>query len=400
MTTWLVPRSELTNEQIRSMELDTSQHRVILGAPGSGKSQLLLHRARYLRDKLSVSPDRFRIFVYTNALRAYIQSAVEFLGLPQDSVTTLDSWCRQFYEENIGRPPWDNNARQPDFAKIRSGVLARLTASRRQMFDFVLVDEGQDLELSAFELLKKMAVHVTVCMDHKQQIYDHGSEMTLVLQALGIRRSTLTLLETFRCCPYIVRLAARLVDDPIEREQYVRQLKTGQIERETPLLYEALDGNDERQKLIDIVRVRLGKGERIAVLFPQRRQAFGYAKALQESGIDVENPKKLDFTTDKPKLMPYHSAKGLTFDTVLLPRLTRDSFAHASSERITRLLFVGITRAIKWTYLSTTKPGDLPQLECLKRAAVERVLTIQKFGERPEVLLKPKQQETDVLDLL
>ena len=57
---WLIPRDELTAEQIRAVELSANEHRVILGAPGSGKTQILLHRARYLSDELGVPPARFR----------------------------------------------------------------------------------------------------------------------------------------------------------------------------------------------------------------------------------------------------------------------------------------------------------------------------------------------------
>ena len=68
-------------------------------------------------------------------------------------------------------------------------------------FDFVLVDEGQDLDGDAFALLNDLAPHVTVAMDHKQQIYDEGCGETEIIRALGLRRSNLTLLDAFRCCP-------------------------------------------------------------------------------------------------------------------------------------------------------------------------------------------------------
>ena len=123
-------------------------------------------------------------------------------------------------------------------------------------------------------------------------------------------------------------------------------------------LYRAEHAEDEKRQLIDTVRWRLGGGERIAILFPQQRQAYGYAKGLQEAGIDVENPKELDFTTDRPKVMPYPSAKGLTFDTVILPRLLPSAFGRMGASRIIRVLFVGITRATKWVHLSTVGEED------------------------------------------
>lgn len=90
MSTWLIPRDELTPDQLRAIQLDTGEHRVILGPPGSGKTQVLLHRARHLLDSHGVSPDRLRIFVYTNALKDYIASALELLDLPPELLTTWD----------------------------------------------------------------------------------------------------------------------------------------------------------------------------------------------------------------------------------------------------------------------------------------------------------------------
>jgi len=403
MSTWLIPREELTPEQLRAIEMDTRENRVILGGPGSGKTQILLHRGQYLRDQLQVSPDRFHIFVYTTALRAYIQSALALLDLPDDAVTTLDAWCAAYHREHIrGRLPWNSEAKTPDFAAVRRAVADRLRTAGKKPFDFVLVDEAQDLDADAFQLLAAMANHITVCADHKQQIYDNGSEITSILQWLGLRRGNVTLLETYRCCPYIVQLASQLIPDHAERDAYIRQARTSQTERETPVLCCAADAEQEKQNLIDIVRTRLAKGERIAVLFPQQRQAYGYATGLQEAGVDVENPKELDFTTDKPKLMPYHSAKGLTFDTVILPRLVSSAFGRMGAERIPRLLFVGITRAIKWVYLSTVDGAHFEPLTRLKAGVSAGFLTVRQGGPASRATAPPPEKEPtdDVLDLL
>jgi superfamily I DNA/RNA helicase len=154
--------------------------------------------------------------------------------------------------------------------------------------------------------------------------------------------------------------------------------------------------------LIDIVGTRLAKGERIAVLFPQQRQAYGYAKGLQEAGIDVENPKELNFTTDKPKLMPYHSAKGLTFDTVVLPRLVSSAFGRTGAQRIPRVLFVGITRATKWIYLSTVDGNHFEPLNCLVNAGADGFLTIRQGTDVQPKVAQATQEDSsdDVLDLL
>ena len=161
--------------------------------------------------------------------------------------------------------------------------------------------------------------------------------------------------------------------------------------------------------LRDGTKERVGSGEvkTLAVTsqireFPRQSQAYGYAKGFKEAGIDVEDPKELDFASDRPKLMPYPSAKGLTFDTVILPRLVPSAFGKMGPERIERILFVGITRAIRWVYLSTV--GEQDAIRPLERMAArsDGALTIRRHGDTSAKLSPetPKPASDDVLDLL
>lgn len=402
MATWLVPPSDLTLEQIRAIELPTDEHKVIMGGPGSGKTIVLLYRAQYLAQMGNVPPGRFHIFVFTNVLSTYIRSAMEVLGIPESCVSTLDDWCRQYYETHISRRvPWDKVAKQPDFPAIRDGVLTHYSKSGRAShpFDFVLVDEGQDLDRKCFELLTRIAGHVTTCMDHNQQIYDGRSNEGDILNALGLRRGQVAFLETFRCCPYITQMASLFIPDERQRAAYLQQTKTAQTDIETPLLYHATQFGDEKQMLIEIVKLRVQKGERVAVLLPLKRQVFGFAQGMREAGLDVETQDDLDFSSETPKVITYHSGKGLTFDTVLLPRLTPRSFSIFSPERIERLLFVGLTRATRWAYLSTD--GRLPHLQRLEPLAKDGRLTIRTAASPPTDQPPPSRDDTDdLLDAL
>lgn len=386
---WLIPPHELTPQQQRAVGLDRDRHQAIIGGPGSGKTQVLLHRARYLCEAMNVKPDRFRIFVYTNVLKDYIRSALKDLSLPEENVLTFDHWCNLFYKQNIGgRMPWDSEAKRPDFSAIRKAVIKRVISGRVELpiFDFVLVDEGQDLEEEVFAFLNQASGHVTVCLDNKQQIYDNGSTEAGVLHKLGIRKHNVSFTDAFRVCPFVVDTAAAFIPDPLEREAFRNQTRQPQTERQTPLVYFARNFEDEKQKLYDMVRERLLKNEIIGILVPQNRMAFGLAKGLSEIGVEVEVPdqkgkKSLypvhDFTSSRPKIMAYHSAKGLTFDSVLMPRLVSGSFSKSRPEIVERLLFMAITRATKWCYFSTYLTSPLPLLvDRLKPLAEKRVVTL------------------------
>lgn len=377
---WLVPREELTADQLRAVELNLDRHRLIMGAPGSGKTLVLMHRARYLLDRYRWAPDRFHIFVFTNVLHQYIRSALEDLALPEQCVSTFDDWCVQYHERFISRRlPWNAAARQPDYGAIRAAV--RRHAAGRRLFEAVMVDEGQDLPPEDVAFLAQIAGHVTVAMDRRQQIYEEGSEEAEILRALGLRRSDVALLDAFRCSEYIVRIASEFLPDPRERDAFLHQARGMSRDRETPLLYLASDFRDEKTRLLEALRERQLADRSVALLFPLNRQVGGFAEWLRTEGFEVETRKSgLDFDSARPKLLTIHSAKGLTFDSVLLPRLVLGSFPGGLQARRERLLYVAITRATRWVYLSAVESDQIPELERLRKLAGEACAPLTVAG--------------------
>jgi superfamily I DNA/RNA helicase len=396
MPGWLVPRADLSNEQVRAVEMPADRHRVLSGGPGSGKTLVLLHRARHLADTLRVPGGRFLVLVYTNALTAFLRAALADLGIPGAAVGTWDDWCAGHYERFVSpNRPFRSSRGTPDFAAIRDGVLAEARARRARapLYDFVLVDEGQDLDAGAFEVLSRVARHVTVALDPRQKIYDGGAREAEVLAALGLSSRSVHLLETWRCSPFVSRLASRFLPADADRDAFLAQARTPPVEREKPLLYVARDAADEAARLAEVARARLLRGERVAVLLPNRRLVHRFAAGLSSLGIPVEVPHRhgeedgafprLDFASDLVKVMPFHSAKGLTFDSVLLPRLSPSDFFSRGGDALRRLLFVGITRAATWVYLGVRCGLEPPLLAEAGLLSGAPALVVQTWETRP-----------------
>lgn len=406
MATWLVPRNELTVDQLRAVEQNANEHRAVCGPPGSGKTQVLLHRAKHLQQALRCDPSRFRIFVFTRVLKEYIRSALDALDIPDSCIVTLDEWCSHYYKQNIrGSVPWDSDNKTPDFAAIRSAVLDDIQDGPGPLvkYKFVLVDEAQDLVPEAFDLLRLISEHITVCMDYKQQIYEHGSDESKILAKLGLKRKSVSLLDAFRCCPHVVQVASNLIPDQESRQDYLNQGRMPQTEREKPLLYLASSFEDEFARLVDVLKTRIVKGDSIAILLPWTRLVYGFAKGLEEEGIETETQNKSDFRTSAPKILTYQSAKGLTFDSVLMPRLANKYFKNIEPERIERLLFVGTTRATSWVYYSTTQYSALPVLDTIAQAERTGDLVVQRAGASPSApppAPDDADDDTGVFDLL
>ncbi len=357
-------RYELSIPQLNLVEMDYDENKLIIGGPGSGKTHVLLHRANYIREEEQLSDNEFRLFVYTNSLKNYIKPALVLLSIDEENVVTIDSWCKNFYEDNINHvlPKIGN---KPDFNRISEEVSKHIeeNAEYHDTYKFSVVDEGQDLSLANLYIIYLISEHVTVCADNKQQIYENRVDTTEIREQLYIEEHDRPLIETFRCSPFIVDLASKFITDHDDQNEYIAQTRTHSDGRETPIIYCAEDFDDERNKLFEMLNTRIIKGDSIGILFPQNAQVYGFAEGLKGMNIEVETTKKHDFNNNSPKLMSFHSSKGLTFDSVFLVRL--NTFRHQTQEELNRLMFVGISRATEWAYISTTDPDTILLLKSI-----------------------------------
>jgi superfamily I DNA/RNA helicase len=130
--------------------------------------------------------------------------------------------------------------------------------------------------------------------------------------------------------------------------------------------------------------------ERIGIIVPTNRLLHGIAEGLAERGVTVEKAATREkagkievtcsFTNLVPKIATFFMAKGLTFDSVLLPRLTAKAYYYINRERMKRMMFVGIARATQWVYLSTVKGTEFGEMGVLRDATNQGHLTMQESG--------------------
>lgn len=382
--------------------MDTRSHKAIVGGPGAGKTLVLLHRLNLLFHRAGTNPDAVRLFVYTNTLKEFIRAGNDMLEVPDECILTFDKWCVDTYKTHINQRLPQKDGR-PDFDAIRAGVFQVIESGKlpTPIFDYVLIDEAQDMDVGAIEILKRVARHITVCMDGKQQLYDGRMSEPEALKRLGLSHHNTALLAAFRCNPMVTELAAQFIPDESRRQEFMRQASNVEMDRSRPLFYVADSPTDEMAHMVEMVRLRLSYGDSIAVLFPQQRQVHGFAKGFTQAGIDVEVQKlgaPIDFSNSLPKLMTYHQAKGLTFDSVFLPRLNQSSFQGKMSERIGHLCFVGVSRAVKWVYMSGKNQALIAPMQELGQNTTRRfletmisseavgLLGAERLGDMPEIV--------------
>ena len=390
MITWLIPRQDLTPDQRRAVVMPPTLNRIVMGFAGSGKTQILIHRAHHVAHTCGIPPDRFRVFVFTNVVKEYIRSGLEFLEIPDETVSTFDMWCVTLYKQNIARSlPYVEGGFQPDFDLIRGEVLNLVNRKKafRNALEFVLVDEGQDLPPVVYDILRIVARHVTVFVDPQQRIFDDGADPAFIREKLGIEAPQVALLGAYRNAAYVAELAAHFIDEPAKRDEYLAQVGAEQRVRDRPLFFTAASVEQEMDRLAEIVRSRQVQNDRIGIITARNHLLNTVARELAERGVEVERAVSrnkdraargpCNFGNLVPKIATFHQAKGLTFDSVLLPRLTKAALAKFSPDTRRRLLFTGIARAAQWVYLSTIEGEEAAELAVLGDAAARGQLTVQ-----------------------
>lgn len=379
MDTWLIPLDFLEGTQKAAVVDLENRKSIIIGPPGSGKTQVLLHRAAFLKKRYEVSTKKYQVFVFTNSLKNFLMPELDLLGLDGECISTFDSWCYRFYKKNISKKaPWNKKKGVPDFEKIRMGVFEYLKKMRiKNLFTFLVVDEAQDFSEEVIEIFDILSENIMVAFDPRQQIYENGSSLDSVKRIFKSAK-TYYLEEGYRCSRSIKDLASALLEKDSEKVAFEREYRRTEGPVEKPLLFFAANYEEERERLFDIVKVRMSKGENIGVLFPDNRRSHGFAKGFEEEGIRVIVGKKLLFDEKKPKIIPYRGSKGLVFDTVLLPRLVRGFIPKSEKAMMKKLLFVAITRARKWVYLSTIEGQEMGEVMLLKPLAKNNLIQVQK----------------------
>ena len=393
---FLLHDSQLTREQRSIVELRPDRHHLVLGPPGSGKTQVLLHRARWLRDRAKTPPDRFRIFVFTNVLSQFLRQSLDYLAIPQGTVQTFDEWCGELWEKLVGgkKPKVPAPGKGLDYPAIRRGVAAAIQKSpgAAPLLDFAMVDEGQDLNAPAYQILRGTVSHVSVFADARQQIFDDGLNETEILTSLGVAQQTASLLLAYRNSPDVAKLASYF-GNHFDGLNYTAK------DRQKPCFYVAADWDDEIDQMAIIIREQMRLNHKVCIIVPTNRDLYGVAKRLGERGVLVEKatPPRgggppADFNTLTPKISTYHSAKGLTFDCVILPKLVENNFQRVTGPRRHRLLLVGITRATQWVYLSTVRGFELKETALLSEAEAKGDLFVLTSAKTASLQLPPVEE--------
>jgi len=326
---WMVKESELDEDQIKVLMATLDKSCIVTGCAGSGKSVLALIKAQRIQKERG---DDYKIVVFTKALCHYMNSGRKDLGLHN-----------QFFYY------WNWKHRQ-----------------NCSPTDYMIVDEIQDFtETEIKEFLLSTKKHFFFFGDTAQSIYE-GLKDTMPVEDIGYllpkgeRPKEFGLYRNYRLPLSVAKLVQYVgIGLPSFEESIYKSPETAipyvlnyeSLEAQTTAIQRIITNND----LSDV-----------AILLPTGELVKSISGILSNLGMNVEmryndqddfrsSVDTLNFSTTNPKIMTYHSAKGLQFETVFLPAI--ESFYDDGNSR-RKSLYVAMTRTYRNLYIMYS--GSLP----------------------------------------
>ncbi|MGB5852824.1 MAG: NERD domain-containing protein, partial [Rhodanobacter sp.] len=166
-----------------------SEHRIIHGVAGSGKTMILGFRAMQLAREMSKP---ILVLCYNKTLAARLEQLIGERGLGEKvQVYNFHKWCRKMlvaYHEPL--PPGSGKA---FIEALPPAVIAGVDGGRipRAQYGAVLVDEGHDFEPDWYKLIVQMIDPDTnsllVLYDDAQNIYGHADRRKISWKSLGVQ---------------------------------------------------------------------------------------------------------------------------------------------------------------------------------------------------------------------
>lgn len=309
---WMVREEELDDEQykIKMMKMDNY---LINGCAGSGKTILALQKAKEIQD---LDLGTYLVVIYTHTLKSFIKDGVTSLGLDPDRVCNYDSLEKNGFDSA----------------------------------DYIIVDEIQDFPISKIDKLKKMAEKNFIFFgDDAQQIYG-GKNNNIKLNDIKVFASIddgnhKILDKNYRLPKPVADFAQNLHFTAGDLAGRCTKL-TG----DKPIVLKCVNPKDQLDYILNLIKNETLQDVGILVatnkdieLLKSYFEHIGFEaeyKYYEEGERNRELVSDLDFYTSKPKVMTYHSSKGLQFEHVFMPLCECDYVNHNYKEA----MYVAITR--------------------------------------------------------
>ena len=193
---------------------------------------------------------------------------------------------------------------------------------RSYKFDYLLIDEAQDLSLIKMKLLVKLCRgRMDIAMDKNQSIYGHRWSFR---KDLGFTPHVKKLSVMFRGTYEIDLFSSDLkkIDDTLLEAEDIYENETSNIHGPLPKIVRCVDPASEMDFIVNEIETLLENPKsNVAILCPDWYHLRQFEPLLKKKGIDWQffNDDGFKPLTPGVKLITTYSAKGLGFYNVIVP---------------------------------------------------------------------------------
>lgn len=379
-------------DQVRLLDLEQEKlamelgegHRLIFGVAGSGKTILLIARARILAKR---HPDwKILILCYNKLLKSMLFNLLNPQDFEDVTISTFHSWARSYiinstnYFSSLYLKA-EKNAEEEEkltvfFRDFVPDLLLQLVKSqgeKKRQYDAILIDEAQDFDKSWFlpiiKVLNPETNSLLITCDGLQGIYARKRFFwsDVGIQAKGrVKR----LEKSYRVPIEIGIVAQATLPEKLKSliDQFDEFLSTKEFSGNHGSVEILVSQNreEEYKKLSEKISRSLTTPQAILILFKYNMEKKDYKhllfEYLEKYDIEWKHLKKHNYASTGLLIGTLYATKGLESDTIIIPEI--DTY---NSDKDRQLLYVGMTRSRKKLILSAKKSTDfIKNLESYK----------------------------------
>lgn len=340
---WLPTEGNLTRIQRRAID---SQEAIFLsGVPGTGKTVVSIKRLQNTAQK----GKKGIIFTYGKLLRKTIEEKLE--NNPEMPVDNIHNWMWNIQG--------DIQKRLFDIMTIDENIdsTVQFLKSKGISYDEILVDEGQDLSINTYKILRELTPNLSISADDAQQINNREeatNEEEILELFSNLRKFELD--DIFRSAYEIYSFAIQFVPNNARANDstLLERLKRKNSGADKPFVYLENNLDGVYQSIKDIIDEN--PTDNIGILFEKMIHVDEFSRNLSDE-YEVSKYRNQDIIPSELKniiITTFKSAKGIEFDIVIIPYFP-DGAKNRAEE-----YYVGATRAKNQVHFLAIK--DIPKI--------------------------------------
>lgn len=319
---WDVKEDRLDDDQTDLIEEAIDKSMLVAGCAGSGKSVIAVHKA----EQIAQSGGDVILIAYTKSLTSYMTAGGARLN------------GYKFYYH---------------YQWVKQGMPSA---------DYIIVDEIQDFEKNEIEsFISAARKYYFFFGDTAQSIYRLFGKKTMTIEEISQMTGLdiLLLYNNYRLPKSVAKITQDYVG--VNVEPYKEKIYKSN-EMELPHFVHVENDDNQIENIIDVIKnndnlsvgILLLSNESVLKVYSAIRNQMRSVELKYEDKLSggKRGINTLDFTTKNPKVMTYHSAKGLQFDIVIIPM-----FTGAPDEEARKALYVAMTRTMHKLYILYSTPS-------------------------------------------